>query len=155
AVANMSLGGGLSPTLDAAVKNSIADGVVYCVAAGNAGSNASTTSPADVPEAITVAASDVSDQFATFSNFGAGVDLIAPGVSITSSWLSSDTATRVLSGTSMATPHVAGAAALYLESNPGATPAQVVAALTGAATHDAITLVPSPTPNLLLFTVQG
>jgi subtilisin family serine protease len=155
AVANMSLGGGLSATLDTAVKNSIADGVVYCIAAGNAGSNVSTVSPADVPEAITVAASDINDQFASFSNFGSGVDIIAPGVSITSSWFTGDAATAILSGTSMATPHVSGAAALYLETHPTATPAQVAAALQSAATANAVKLVPSPTLNLLLFTTQG
>jgi subtilisin family serine protease len=155
AVANMSLGGGLSATLDAAVKNSIADGVVYCIAAGNAGANVSTVSPADVPEAITVAASDINDQFASFSNFGSGVDIIAPGVSITSSWFTSDAATAILSGTSMATPHVSGAAALYLETHPTATPAQVAAALQSAASANAVKLVPSPTLNLLLFTTQG
>src|SRR5262245_38394352 len=155
AVANMSLGGGLSPTLDAAVRNSIADGVVYCIAAGNAGANVSTDSPADVAEAITVAASDVNDQFAVFSNFGAGVDVIAPGVSVTSAWFTSDIATATLSGTSMATPHVSGAAALYLEANPTATPTQVAAALVSAATPNAVKLVPSPTLNMLLFTTQG
>src|SRR5262249_56645466 len=92
---------------------------------------------------------------ATFSNFGAGVDLIAPGVSITSAWFTSDIATATLSGTSMATPHVTGAAALYLESHPTATPAQVAAALVSAATVNVVKLVPSPTLDLLLFTRQG
>ena len=155
AVANMSLGGGLSSTLDAAVRSSIADGVVYCIAAGNAAANASLVSPADVTEAITVAASDITDRFASFSNFGSVVDVIAPGVNITSSWLTSDVATNILSGTSMATPHVSGAAALFLEANPTATPAQVAAALTGAATPSVIAGVPLSTVNRLLFTTTG
>ncbi len=152
AVANLSLGGALSPTLDAAVRNSIADGIVYCIAAGNSGVDASAQSPADVTEGITVAASGYGDGFSSFSNFGPLVDLIAPGEYITSAWLTSDSASNTVSGTSMATPQVAGAAALYLEVNPAATPAEVARALVFAATPNRITSVPAGTANLLLFT---
>src|SRR5262245_16537500 len=153
AVANMSLTGGTNSALDTAVRNSIADGVTYCVAAGNAASNVSLYSPADVAEAITVAASSITDAWASFSNFGAGVDIIAPGVTVTSAWNTSDTATNTISGTSMATPHTAGAAALYLEANPSATPAQVAAGLTSIASPNKISGVPSGTVNLLLYSL--
>ena len=155
AVANMSLGGGLSATLDAAVRNSIADGVTYCVSAGNSATDVSNQSPADVAEAICVAASSITDGFASFSNFGAGVDIIAPGVNITSSWFTSDVATNTISGTSMSSPHVTGAAALYLQSNPGAAPATVSSALVAAASLGKISAVPAGTANRLLFTTQG
>jgi subtilisin family serine protease len=129
AVANLSLGGTYNAQLDAAVRNSIASGVTYAVAAGNDGLPAALYSPADVKEAITVGASDQQDARAAFSDYGSAVDLFAPGVSITSDWYTSDSARATFSGTSMATPHVTGAAALYLAGHPRATPAQVATAL--------------------------
>ncbi|MFJ9907355.1 S8 family peptidase [Streptomyces sp. NPDC101152] len=129
AVANLSLGGTYNAQLDAAVRNSIASGVTYAVAAGNDGLPAALYSPADVREAITVGASDQKDARAAFSDYGSALDLFAPGVSITSDWYTSDTARATFSGTSMATPHVTGAAALYLAGHPKATPAQVATAL--------------------------
>jgi subtilisin family serine protease len=152
AVANMSLGGGASTALNAAVKQSSDAGVTYAVAAGNSAANACNSSPSSEPSAITVAATDRYDAFAYFSNYGSCVDISAPGVSIASDWYSSTTMTRVISGTSMASPHVAGAAALYLSVNPGATPAQVTSALTSNATTGVITGLPGLTPNLLLYT---
>jgi subtilisin family serine protease len=151
-VANMSLGGSPDNALDQAVRGAIAKGVTFGVAAGNSAKNASTSSPARVKEAITVAASDKTDKQASFSNFGSLVDLYAPGVGITSSWATSDTATNTISGTSMATPHVVGAAALYLASHPTATPAAVSDALTSAATPGKISNASAGTPNKLLFT---
>jgi subtilisin family serine protease len=139
AVANMSLGGGASSALDNAVRNSIADGVAYAVAAGNGNIfgqpvNACTKSPARVLEAMTVSATDNSDSRASWANYGNCVNWFAPGVDVVSDWLSSDTATKVLSGTSMATPHTTGVAALYLQAHPGSTPAQVEAGLAALTT---------------------
>lgn len=155
AVANLSLGGGASPALDAAVKRAIADGVVFCVAAGNARTNCSGTSPARVAEAITVAACDASDRFASFSNYGAGVDVIAPGVGITAAWPTSASATNTISGTSMATPHVAGVAAQILQTEPTATPARVADVLLGGSRAGAVAATPSRTPNRLLQRYTG
>ncbi|MFJ4876429.1 S8 family peptidase [Streptomyces sp. NPDC088745] len=152
-VANMSLGGSADPALDAAVQKAIASGVTFAVAAGNDAGDAKDHSPARVPEAITVASSAEGDTQSDFSNFGAPVDLYAPGSDITSSWNDSDDGTKTISGTSMATPHVVGAAAVYLAGHQDATPAQVAAALTGAATPDKISNASPGTANKLLKVV--
>ena len=151
AVANMSLGGSASSSLDTAVRNSIADGVSYAVAAGNSNYYASAYSPARVAEAMTIGATDSSDRRASFSNFGNAVDWFAPGVSILSAWSTSDTATRTISGTSMATPHTAGVAALYLQGNPGASPSTVRNALYNNTTKGIVSSSNSAN-NHLLFT---
>jgi subtilisin family serine protease len=155
AVANMSLGGGADSALDTAVRNAVAAGVTFAVAAGNESTDASTRSPARVTEAITVGATTSSDARASYSNYGSVLDLFAPGSSITSSWNSGDTATNTISGTSMATPHVAGAAALYLADNPTATPSQVSSALVNAATPNVVTSPGSGSPNRLLYVGGG
>lgn len=153
-VANMSLGGGADEALDAAVQKSIASGVTYAVAAGNESGDASESSPARVPEAITVASSTVDDEQSSFSNYGSLVDLYAPGSDITSAWNDSDTGSDTISGTSMATPHVVGAAAIYLAGHPDATPADVSTALTDGATPDAISNATAGTANKLLKVVE-
>jgi subtilisin family serine protease len=160
AVANMSLGGGANQAIDDAVRASINSRVTYAIAAGNGNIigqriDACTQSPARVPEAITVGATTINDAAASFSNFGTCVDILAPGVDITSSWATSDTATNTISGTSMATPHVAGAAALVLESNPGATAQEVRDTLVNNASVNKISNVGTGTPNRLLFVGGG
>ncbi|WP_329116456.1 S8 family peptidase [Streptomyces sp. NBC_01353] len=155
AVANMSLGGGVDTALDQAVRNSIASGVTYAVAAGNDNSNASNYSPARVAEAITVGSTTNTDARSSFSNYGSVLDIFAPGSSITSAWNTNDTATNTISGTSMATPHVAGAAAVYLADNPSSTPAQVSTALTNAATPNVVGSPGTGSPNRLLFVGGG
>jgi subtilisin family serine protease len=150
AVANLSLGGHANAQLDAAVRGSIASGVTYTVAAGNDGLPASLYSPARVKEAITVGASDRTDRRAGFSNWGTRLDLFAPGVDITSAGYASDTGKATFSGTSMASPHVAGAAALYLAGHASATPAEVSRALTGRAATGRITDPLPGSPNKLL-----
>lgn len=160
AVANMSLGGGASTSLDTAVANSIADGVTYAIAAGNGNIlgqavDACTTSPARVPAALTVSATNPSDTKPSWANYGTCVDLFAPGVSITSAWASSDTATATISGTSMAAPHVAGVAALYLQGNPTATPSDVASTIIGGATPGVVISAGTGSPNLLLYSLLG
>ena len=160
AVANMSLGGGADTTLDNAVVNSINSGVTYGIAAGNGDvfgnrQNACNSSPARVPAAITVGATQNNDAAASFSNFGTCVDILAPGVNITSSWMTNDTATNTISGTSMATPHVVGAAALVLQAHPAFTPQQVRDQLVNDSTPNVVTNPGTGTPNRLLFVGAG
>lgn len=155
AVANMSLGGGASPALDLAVANAVAAGVTFVVAAGNSSALACDYSPAREPSAITVGSTTNTDARSSFSNYGSCVDIFAPGSSIYSSYHSSTASYAIMSGTSMASPHTAGVAALYLGANSSATPAQVVAALTSNATIGVVGNAGTGSPNLLLFSPYG
>ena len=155
AVANMSLGGGVSTALDQAVANSVSAGVSYAVAAGNSNTNACNGSPARVASANTVGAATSTDARSSFSNYGSCVDLFAPGSSITSAWYTSNTATNTISGTSMASPHVAGALALYLQTNPSASAATASQALISNTTANKVTNPGTGSPNRLLYSVFG
>ncbi len=148
-VLNASWGGAPTPTIDGAVCKAIEAGIVFVAAAGNESSSSYSSTPARVLQVITAGAMDSSDSYASFSNYGPGVDLFAPGVDIESDTPTGGTTT--MSGTSMATPHVVGAAALYLQANPTATPAEVSAALVAAASKDKLKGLPAETANLLLF----
>jgi len=153
AVANMSLGGGHYNPLNNAVTAAINKGVTFAIAAGNNNANACNYSPASTPAAITVGATTSSDNRASYSNYGTCLDIFAPGSSITSAWNTNDGATKTISGTSMASPHVAGVAALYLSANPGATPGQVAQALVDNATLNAVNGAGSGSPNRLLYSL--
>ncbi|MFE2552646.1 S8 family peptidase [Streptomyces sp. NPDC059355] len=155
AVANMSMGGTRSYALDAAVARAVTAGITFTVAAGNSADDACTGSPAAAPSALTIGAADAADQWAPFSSYGSCVDLVAPGVSVTSAWKGSATTLARASGTSMAAPHAAGVAALILAEGIAAggtakTPAEVSAELVRDAVRDRLTGVPAGTANLLL-----
>ena len=153
AVANMSLGGGFSSSVNDAVDNSVSAGVFYAVAAGNESSDACTRSPASAPLAYTVGSTTSSDNRSSFSNFGTCVDIFGPGSSITSAWYTGDNATTTISGTSMASPHVAGAAALILDEFPAFTVQQVKDEMDLRATQGVVGNPGSGSPNLLLYTL--
>jgi subtilisin family serine protease len=151
AVANMSLGGGASLALDNAVAGAISKGITFVVAAGNSNANACNYSPARAANAITVGATGSTDARASYSNFGKCLDIFAPGSSITSAWFTSTTALVTISGTSMASPHVAGVAALFLQRKPTSLPKLVRDSLVANATANKVTSAGTGSPNRLLF----
>lgn len=151
AVANMSLGGGASLALDTAVQNAINDGVVMAVAAGNSTADACTSSPARAVNAITVGATTSTDSRASYSNFGTCLDIFAPGSGITSAWIGGTSATNSISGTSMASPHVAGVAAVLLDRYPTSTPADITSMLRSSATPNVVLSAGTGSPNYLLY----
>jgi subtilisin family serine protease len=155
AVASMSLGGGLSSTFNNAVTNAVSKGIPFAIAAGNDARDACSYSPASTPTAITVGSTTNGDAISSFSNYGTCVDINAPGSSIYSSWATSDTAYNTISGTSMATPHVAGVVALIKQLRPTSTPAEVVRDLTCFATYGKLTGIKTGTPNKLLYSKVG
>ena len=153
AVANMSLGGGKSTSVNAAVAGAVAKGVTMVVAAGNSSADACNYSPASEPSAVTVGATTSADARASYSNYGSCVDIFAPGSSITSAWNSSSNASNTISGTSMASPHVAGVAALVSEANPTASPAAIASFLVNTGTANRLGSVGTGSPNLLLYSL--
>jgi subtilisin family serine protease len=155
AVANMSIGGTASSSLDSAVAGAVAKGVTVVVAAGNSNVDACTASPAREPSAITVGATASSDSRAYYSNIGSCLDLFAPGTGITSASNADTTSSKIMSGTSMASPHVAGIAALTLQANPTASPAAVAASITSNATPNRLTSIGTGSPNLLAYSMAG
>jgi subtilisin family serine protease len=152
AVANMSLGGSATSTLDSAVAKAVSNGITMAVAAGNSNADACNTSPARAPSAITVGATGSSDERASYSNWGTCLDVFAPGNSITSASNGSDNGAAIMSGTSMASPHVTGLAAVYLQSNPGASPATVASAIKAGATTGLVAGAGAGSPNALIYT---
>ena len=155
AVANMSLGGGVSSSVNSAVAGAVNKGVVMVVAAGNSNADACNYSPSSEPSAITVGASAGDDSRASYSNYGTCVDIFAPGTSITSAWNTSNTASNTISGTSMATPHVTGVAALALAANPAASPSAVASFLTTNATANRLSAIGTGSPNLLVYSLAA
>ena len=150
----MSVGGPASSSMDTAVNNLINSGVTIAVAAGNSnGANACNYSPARVANAITVGSTTRTDARSSFSNIGTCLDLFAPGSSILSAWYTSNTATATLSGTSMASPHVAGVAALYKQANPSASPTTIRNAIVNNATTGVVTNAGTGSPNRLLYSL--
>ncbi|QSZ34964.1 hypothetical protein DSL72_007826 [Monilinia vaccinii-corymbosi] len=154
-VLSMSLGGSYSASVNSAVTSTVAAGVTVVVAAGNDNANAANTSPASTPDAITVGAIDTTDARASFSNYGSVLDIFAPGVGVLSSWIGSTTATNTISGTSMATPHVAGLAAYLIALEGLSTPAAVTARIKSLATSGLITNAGSGSPNLIAYNGNG